>query len=361
VELSQPPQQPEAGVGAQASLRCLTIVDDESDRRFYDELIRYMHNAQEAFYRTASGWAPGFQRERQANQFRELLRAEEAALDRGVQFVRIQTGTRVGGAWADGYADLLERFPHRIRALVDFDNALFNDFGLVDPNGRNPIVYILFDTQERTGVGTRTRPAVALFIEDAGRLATILAQQFMSRAQELTALTPQDIRGLAQSYVYFGWGIHIASRKMLSDVPDARRLGVATLRGWRRDVSGLLAGPAYRATIRHTGDDSDVVEGVAYELSWWGRAQLDRLERRAYRPVPVDIETAGGRRSGFTYHYLDTQSSALQPPLPGSWVDLVIEGAMESDLVGLLDELRAAGAPVRASHTAYLDHVQPEQ
>jgi hypothetical protein len=319
----------------------IAIIDAESERRFYDELICAVRGARETFYRSGHG----FQRESQAGLYRELLRAEGEALGRGVEMVRIQTGARVAATWADGCADLLERFPHQLRVVTDFESVLFNDIGLIDPHGHDPIIYLLFETRETASVGMRTRPATVIFIRNARWLANILGQQFASRIQALTILSPQDVRDLAKSYVYFGWGVHIASRKMLRDVPDAHRLGTAILRGWRRDISAMLAGPANRATIHRTSDEADAFDGVAYELSWWGKTRLDRLERRAYRTVPVIVEIDGRQREAFTY--VPLPSSTVERALaPGSWIDFVIEGAHEHGMLGLIDELRAAGAPV---------------
>jgi hypothetical protein len=107
---------------------------------------------------------------------------------------------------------------------------------------------------------------------------------------------------------------------MLRDVPDARLIGSARLTGWRRDISALLAGPAERASIHRTDDPADHCDGVAYELSWWGKVRLDRLERRAYQPVEVSGEINGQPRPAFTYELLPT-AVADRPLSPGSWLD----------------------------------------
>ena len=337
-----PPTQPQKRPSTETlSIRPHLISDTASEKEFYDELIRLMTVAKEAFYRSGHG----FQSDRQSDRFNELLRAEEAALRRGVRITRIQTGTRVATAWAEGYASLLERFPGLFKMVVDFDGSHFTDVGLIDPYGHDPKIYLTFETREAGPPGARTRPAVAMFIQDARGLATILAQQFANRTAALKTLTPQDIRDLAKDYVYFGWGVHMASRKMQRDVPDARSLGKAILHGWARDVSAVLDGPARPATIKKNPDDKGSLEGVAYELSWWGKTRLDRLERRAYRPIFVPIEVDGRMIEAFTYVPLPPSTSDQKFP-PGSWIEFVAEGAVENNLVELLDELRAAGAPI---------------
>jgi hypothetical protein len=330
-------------------MRYIAISDSESEREFYDMLIACAHKAKESFYRSG----PGFQRERQTNFFRDLLAAEESALERGVQITRIQTGAPVARVWASGYARLLEKHAPRLRMVVDFDSFLFNDVGLVDPFSHSPTVYLLIESREKTQTGIRTHPAVALFIENAVPLARVLGQEFLDRVQRLAALTPQDVRDLAETYIYFGWGVHMTARKMQRDVPDARKLGNAILRGWRRDIVAMLTGPADRETIEHTGQPDDAFDGVAYVLSWWGKARLDRTESRAYRSVPVNIEVNGQLLRAFTYLPLPP-AEAGERKSPGSWIDLVIEGAIENRLVGLLDELRSAGVPIERFSTETL-------
>jgi hypothetical protein len=321
----------------------IAIVDAESERRFYERLVLSIRTAREAVYRTGHG----FQNGRREQYYRDLMRAEEEALGRGVEIVRIQTGALVDRPWAEGYANLLERFPRQFTMVAEFGNPLLHDIGLIDPHGHDPTTYLLFETRESAPLGPRRRPAVALFLHGDRWLSSVLAQQFTASAAALTPLAPTEVRLLGSTFLYFGWGVHMASRKLLRDVPDARLVGTARLSGWRRDIPALVAGPTERATIHHTGIPADYCDGVAYELSWWGKVRLDRLERRAYQPVEVTVEINGQPRSAFTYVLLPT-AGANRPLAPGSWLDLVIEGAAENNMTTLLDELRQAGAPVDA-------------
>jgi len=138
------------------------------------------------------------------------------------------------------------------------------------------VTYLLFYTRESAPLGPRRRPVVALFLHGDRRLSSLLAQQFTASAAALAPLAPAEVRQLASTFVYFGWGVHMASRKLLRDIPDARMIGPAPLVGRRRDIPALVAGPAEHATIHHTGDPTDHCDGVAYELSWWDEVRLDR-------------------------------------------------------------------------------------
>src|SRR5689334_17625038 len=137
----------------------------------------------------------------------------------------------------------------------------------------------------------------------------------------------------------------MAPSKIQRDVPDAVYRGTAILREWRRNIKAMVSGPADRRTIHQTGRPQDSFDGVAYELSWAGKARMDRLERRAYEEVPVEIELENGKLQAFTYIPLPkaTEADSLAQ---GSWIDLVVEGARERKMYGLLAELRDAGAPI---------------
>jgi len=322
-------------------IRCFPIDDRESERLFYNELETHIRNAKEAVYILGKG----FHNEQSSPVYRSLIRAEREALRHGVDMLRIQTGNPVAHSWAQGYARLIKDFPDHFSMVADLDGIYHNDIILIDPRGHDPVVSFLFVTKEPGPLGPVGRPILALFILNARPLASNLADRLIDRADELPKLNSQVARNLASGYTYFAWGVHMARRKIQRDVPDARPLGKAILYEWRRDIKGMLSGPANRATIQHTGSKQDSFDGVAYELSWWGKARIDRLERRAYEEVTVTIELDGKRRRAFTYVPLPaaTEKDHLAR---GSWIDLVVEGAVENEMTGLLAELRDGGAPI---------------
>jgi hypothetical protein len=290
------PEPPDDG-GRTSAVREFAILGRPGEKEFYDHLIQVIRQSKEIIYLTGYG----FQDERKRPLYRRILRAEEEALKHGVKIVRIQTGSRVTADWAEGYAQLQERYPEQLSMFVDFDSALFNDVGLFDPRGHSPRVDVLFESRESDVDGARRRPIFAFFVEGDRGLAAGLADQFVSRLEAQAPLTADDIRGLARTYLYFRWGVHMATRQIRLDVPDARRRGVAILRGWRRDIRAVLAGPADRASIERTDDPDDFFDGVAYDLSWWGKTRLDRREERAYSSIDVVVEINGVAHEAFTY------------------------------------------------------------
>ncbi|MEV4510737.1 hypothetical protein AB0K00_17415 [Dactylosporangium sp. NPDC049525] len=315
------------------------LTDETQEREYYKKLAASIRNAKETVYRVGRG----FHHERNSPIYRALLQAEEAALVNNVEIVRIQVGGVVAASWAEGYARLLEKYPEQFRMVADFEYTGHSDIAVVDPRGRNPLVNLLFESREPGRFGPVGRAKIGFIVRDtnaAGDLHHLLVEQ----ARKSQALTPQGIRDLSRTYVYFGWGVHMASRKMAQDAPGSQRLGVAILRRWERNITAMIDRPADRTTIVETGDADDWFDGVAYEMSWWEKERLTRLERRAYEEVPVTIEINGRPVDAFTFVPLPSAASRRELQ-SGSWIDLVKEGALENDMVRLLTDLRQAGVP----------------
>ena len=237
-------------------VRQFSIDDEQSERLFYNELEKYIQNAQEEVYILGKG----FHNEQKSPIYKSLMRTEEEVLRRHVDIIRIQTGNPVAASWAEGYARLLENYPDHFRMLADLDGISYNDVILIDPGGRDPVVSVLFETKGRRGLRPVGRPLLALFVLNARILASNLADQLGERANDVLKLNSEVVRDLAAKYTYFAWGVHMAKSKIQRDVPDALPLGKAILHKWKRDIQGMLSGPANRATIQHTGNSQDAFE-----------------------------------------------------------------------------------------------------
>jgi len=325
-------------------IRYFPIIDNESERLFYEELTNQIRDAKEMIYRLGRG----FYHPRRSHWYEKVIEAEETALRHDVDITRIQIAGPVADGWAKGYATLMEKYPKHFHMAVDPDNSSLNDICLIDPYGHNPVVNFLFETRDTEHLGPSGRPVkvgrpvMAIFILNERILAKTLADQLAQHEKNLARLAPDDVRSLTLTYVYFGWGVHMARQKMQLDVPGAEFVSKARLHGWKRDIHHVVSGPAVRGTIRETGDDSDHFDGVAYELSWWDKQRLDRLERRAYKETQVEIEYKGIRRKAFTYVPLPPGGNETTKS-PGSWIYYVVEGAQENEMDELLAELRSVG------------------
>jgi hypothetical protein len=342
-----PPQsslQRDPGTGYAApqehATRYLEIKNAESVQLFYNELVNFVRNAEEGIYIQGRG----FHNEQKSLLFEPLIRAEREALLRGAEVIRIHPGNLVAASWAQGYAELAEEFD-RFLMYSDLDAISLYDVILIDPHSHHPVAIYLYETRERKSLRLVVKPVSALFVMNAHALASNLADHFIDRIDELSQLRPeldaQEIRDLASTYTYFAWGVHMDGSEMRRDVPDARPLGKATLYEWQQNMDAMVSGPADSRAIMNTGKKEDSFGGVAYELSWRGKAKLDRRELRAYQEFPVDIELKGKIRPAFIYVPLP-KTSETTGRARRRWLDHVEKGASDHKMTEFVARLREA-------------------
>jgi hypothetical protein len=328
--------------------RYLEIKNAESVQLFYDELVKFVRNAEEAVYIQGKG----FHHEQKSSLFEPLIRAEREALLRSALVIRIHPGNLVAPSWAQGYAELAEEFD-RFLMYSDVDVISFHDIILIDPHSHYPVVIYLYETRERKSLRLVVKPVSALFVMNAHALAANLADHFIDRIDELSQLRPeldtQEIRDLASTYTYLAWGVHMDVSEMRRDVPDARPLGKATLYEWQQNMDAMVSGPADSRAIMHTGEKEDFFDGVAYELSWRGKAKLDRRELRAYQEFPVNIELKGKMRPAFIYVPLP-KTSETTGRARRRWLDHVEKGASDHKMTDFVVRLREARSRIEGDN-----------
>ena len=98
--------------------------------------VNYVRNATEEVYILGRG----FTEDSSPSVYTSLIKPRKT-LQNGVEIVRIHAGNQVAAvAWAQGYAEMLEEFPHRFDMRADLDGTFYNDVILVDPHGNDPVV-----------------------------------------------------------------------------------------------------------------------------------------------------------------------------------------------------------------------------
>ena len=129
---------------------------------------------------------------------------------------------------------------------------------------------------------------------------------------------------------YFAYGSNMLTARLRSRVPSARPVGTAQLSGhslrWHKksvDASG-------KCDAFCTGDETDVVHGVLFEMSAAEKPQLDAAEGVGSGYESRSIPVVRGENTEEAVPYL-AQSSSVSPRLrPYSWErDLVVGGARE--------------------------------
>ena len=133
--------------------------------------------------------------------------------------------------------------------------------------------------------------------------------------------------------LYFAYGSNLSTARLrqADRAPSARRIGTGSLSGhvlaWHKrgaDGSG-------KCTICATGNRSDGVWGVLWEIEADEVARLDAVEGPGYERVEVEVTTANQKMRAFTYL---ARESHLDPALrPADWYrSLVVAGAREHGL-----------------------------
>jgi hypothetical protein len=325
--------------GRRQSIRSFDMTEAGAVDDFYDEFFRTIRLAKEQIYRSGSGfdWDRG-------GYYRRLLQVEEEALVRGVEVTRIQTSPRSMTQWADGLADLLERYPNHLRAFADFDRRAALDFGLVDPHGSEPLVCLYLEEPEATASGVRNRTRAVVFFYNHRSLAAALAKRFMARVQTLSQMTPTDVRGLGQPQFFFAYGPHMLARHTRQHAPNAIRYGRARLRGWRLELATTPLPRNVSVRIERTDDPNDSVDGVVYEISEWEKQRLTSLAHGTHREVSVNPERGTGRFDAFAIVH-DVEDPTDPQAQPADLL-LMIEGAKENENVRLVERLHRLSAQV---------------
>jgi cation transport regulator ChaC len=157
-------------------------------------------------------------------------------------------------------------------------------------------------------------------------------------------MSSRDVHALAASLIYFAYGSNISSEQMQSRCPNAQRIGVAYLYGWRRSfcvraphLGGLVAG------IEKSDDASSCVVGVAYEMTPSDRDRLDAIEHGGYQPSSVGIKINGAHRDAYTHVPLRIVAEVLSE-VPEIYLQVMISGAEENGITDLAAKLRQVNA-----------------
>jgi len=324
------------GGGPERHWYTFDLATPDGEEAFYKALAKSISGAQESIYRSGRG----FSRRRHEGSISDLVRAEEVALRNGVEITRIQLVGKVNDAWADSYASLVERYPEGLRVFAERGESPLVNVAVIDAHGPSPVIQLLFEANEIVAGGPRHRGSAAVFLHGHSSLAVSLQTQFEDHVRNLQRMTADEVRGLSSPPLYFAYGSNISSRQMRDRCPSMRRIGVAHLYGWRRSfcvpaphMRGLAAG------IQRVDAESSFVVGVAYELSSLDQQRLDDIERGGYTSQRVEIKVGGVHRDGYTHVPVRTVPEVLNE-VPRSYLDVMIDGAEENDLVDFAEELR---------------------
>ncbi|WP_107851442.1 gamma-glutamylcyclotransferase family protein [Oceanimonas marisflavi] len=142
--------------------------------------------------------------------------------------------------------------------------------------------------------------------------------------------------------LYFAYGSNLSLARMRARVPSSRVIAVAQLSRYRLMFHKVGQDGSGKCDIVSTGQPSDLVYGVVYDISPAEKPWLDRVEGlgAGYAEKPVRVITLSGAELAAVCYVATHIDAGL---MPFSWYKAhVLHGAEEHGLPA--DYLRALGA-----------------
>ncbi len=132
---------------------------------------------------------------------------------------------------------------------------------------------------------------------------------------------------------YFSYGSNMCTRRLHARVGSSRFRAVGSLKGYQLRFHKRSVDGSGKCNALHTGDTSDEVCGVIFDIAASDRPKLDKAEGLGYgyHEQQVDILTATGVMAAYTY--VAAPSYVEDALAPYSWYKaFVVEGAKEHGL-----------------------------
>lgn len=132
--------------------------------------------------------------------------------------------------------------------------------------------------------------------------------------------------------LYFAYGSNMSTPRLTDRVPSARVVAVARLYKHRLRFHKKSKDNSGKCDAKCTGDDTDIVYGVVFEISAEEKPELDRKEglRNGYDEKSVSIYTHDGNVLNAVTYYATNTDPKLKPY---EWYkEHVVRGAREHGL-----------------------------
>lgn len=126
----------------------------------------------------------------------------------------------------------------------------------------------------------------------------------------------------------FSFGSNMSSNRLLARLPNAKRIGTATLKGYQLTFNMAFSDGSGKCTIVPSDAPDAIVYGVVYELNEAEKAILDEIEGPNYDCVDIEVMLLN-QQSIKAHCYI---ANALDDTLlPYDWyVKHVYRGALEA-------------------------------
>lgn len=132
---------------------------------------------------------------------------------------------------------------------------------------------------------------------------------------------------------YFSYGSNMCTRRLHARVPSARFLALGSLKGYQLKFHKRSVDRSGKCTPVYTGDMSDEIYGVIFDIAAPDKPKLDKAEGlgKGYDERQVDITTPTGVIAAYTY--VAAPSDIDHSLTLYSWYEgFVVAGTMEHEL-----------------------------
>lgn len=136
---------------------------------------------------------------------------------------------------------------------------------------------------------------------------------------------------MAETFLYFAYGSNMLTRRLSDRAPSARLVSTGSVKRRRLMFNKVSDDDSAKCNAEPTGNDTDRVYGVIFEIEFADKPALDAAEElgTGYAEESVDVATGGGGVTALTYIAI-RKGSALKPY---HWYkSLTIAGAVEHGL-----------------------------
>lgn len=126
------------------------------------------------------------------------------------------------------------------------------------------------------------------------------------------------------------YGSNMSLNRLLARLPNAARIGVATVPGFRLTFDKQGFDNSAKCNALYTGDTRDILYGVLYGINAAEKQILDQIEGPRYDNCQIEVTALCGRTYNAYCYVANTTDNSL---LPFDWyVKHVLTGAIEAQL-----------------------------
>ncbi|WP_404341194.1 gamma-glutamylcyclotransferase family protein [Pseudoalteromonas mariniglutinosa] len=130
------------------------------------------------------------------------------------------------------------------------------------------------------------------------------------------------------TFYNFSFGSNMSSSRLLARLPNAKRIGTATLQGYQLSFDMVSTDGSAKCSVKPSQQLDACVYGVVYQLNKEEKIKLDAIEGPHYDCVLVPVTLQSGEQLQAHCYIANTLDDSL---LPYDWyVQHVYRGALEA-------------------------------